>query len=313
MQDDLGDRMKQYESQEAGRRFLPLLPVVARLDGKNFSKFTRGLKRPYDVRLSELMAETTTYLVKATNACVGYTQSDEISLAWYSSDWKSQIYFDGRVQKMVSVLAAECSVYFNRRLAHSLPERETACPVFDCRVWQLPTLEEAANTFLWRELDASKNSVSMAAQAHFSHTELMRKSGKEKVEMLFQKGVNWNDFPAFFKRGTFVQRRVVKAKLTPEDLVDLPEKHHARQDPDMEFERTEYRRIDMPPFGRVKNRAAVLFEGAEPVTAGEVPLPFGGSHAPDCPYRLKGECDCWRSDPTQNPELEGDEHGVGQD
>ena len=30
--------------------------------------------------------------------------------------------------------------------------------------------------------------------------------------------------------------------------------------------------------------------------------PFGGSHAPDCPYRLKGECNCWRSDPEQNPE-----------
>lgn len=285
MKDDLGDRMKEYESQEAGRRFLPLLPVVARLDGKNFSKFTRGMERPYDKRLSDLMVQTTAYLVKETNACVGYTQSDEISLAWYSTDVKSQIYFDGRVQKMVSVLAAECSVYFNNWCEEGFLRASSTRPVFDCRVWQLPTLEEAANTFLWRELDASKNSVSMAAQEYFSHKELMHKSGKEKVEMLFRKGVNWNDYPAFFKRGTFVQRRTVKARLSPEDLVDLPEKHHARQNPDMEFERTEYRRLDMPPFGRVKNRAAVLFEGAEPVTAGDTP---------------------------RNPELEGDEHGVGQ-
>ena len=101
---DLGDRMKSYEQKEAGRRFMSLLPVCARIDGKGFSKFTKGLDRPYDRGMSEIMSKTMAYLTQETQASIGYTQSDEISLVWYSPNAKSQIFFDGRIQKMVSVL-----------------------------------------------------------------------------------------------------------------------------------------------------------------------------------------------------------------
>lgn len=167
--DAFGDRMKLYEGAESDRRLMPLLPAITRLDGKGFSKFTRGLERPFDLRMSELMTETTAFLVKLTNAVCGYTQSDEITLAWHSSDYESQIWFDGRIQKMTSILAAKASVFFNRRLDKFLPEKEARIqeadsgdgPVFDCRVWNVPNLEEGANAFLWREQDAVKNSVSI--------------------------------------------------------------------------------------------------------------------------------------------------------
>lgn len=269
MSDAMGDRMKMYEMAEAGRKFTPLLPIVARLDGKGFSKFTHGLARPYDERLSNLMVETVKYLVEETAAVMGYTQSDEITLAWYSNTMESQIYFDGRIQKMTSVLAAKCSVYFNKLLPKFIPEKGDKEPVFDCRVWQLPTLDEGANAFLWREFDATKNSISMAAQEFYSHKELMNKDGSEKQEMLFQKGVNWNDYPAFFKRGSYIQRRIVKSKASVEDLEKLPPKHHARLNPDLEIERSEYRRLDMPPFNRVTNRVGVIFRGETPVLATE--------------------------------------------
>lgn len=260
--------MKEYEQRMAGERCLPLLPVVARLDGKNFSTFTKGLGRPYDVRLTRLMIDVTAFLVEETNAACGYTQSDEITLGWYSPSRDSQIYFDGRVQKMVSVLAATCSVAFNARLPEALPEKNPTVTgkllVFDCRVWQLPTLDEAANAFLWRELDATKNSISMAAQAYYSHKELMNKSGSEKMDMLHLKGQNWNDYPAEFKRGSYVQRRKVAAKLAPQDIEKLPPKHHARTNPDLVVERSEYRRLDLPPLARVANRVGVLFRGEDP-------------------------------------------------
>jgi tRNA(His) 5'-end guanylyltransferase len=265
MNDALGDRMKEYESQFAGVRFLPLLPVVARLDGKNFSTFTRGLRRPYDERLTNLMIDTTASLVEETNAVCGYTQSDEITLAWYSSSADSQIYFDGRVQKMVSVLAATCTAHFNAKLAQVLPEKTGKLPVFDCRVWQLPTLTEAANVFVWRELDATKNAITMAAQEFYSHTELHEKNGAEKQEMLFAKGVNFNDYPAYFKRGSYIQRRKVTGKFTAEDLEALPPKHHARTNPDLVVERTEYRRLDLPPILKVTNRVGVIFHSEEPI------------------------------------------------
>ena len=267
MNDPLGDRMKKYELTEAGRHLLPLLPVVARLDGKGFSGFTRHLARPYDVRLSNLMVETTTYLVQETAAVCGYTQSDEITLAWYSPDYASQIYFDGRIQKMVSILAAKCSVHFNRLLPKFIPEKAEQEPVFDCRVWNLPTLEEAANAFLWREFDATKNSISMAAQEFYSHAQLQEKSSSEKQELLWQKGVNWNDYPDFFKRGSYIQRRQVESQLSAEDLEKLPPLHNARKNPNLKFTRTEYRRLELPPLNKVTNRVGVLFRGEEPQTA----------------------------------------------
>jgi len=266
MSDAMGDRLKNYESVEAQRRCMDLLPIIGRLDGKGFSKFTRGLKRPYDKQLSDLMIETTKYLVEETNAVCGYTQSDEITLAWYSSTTESQVYFDGRIQKMVSILAAKCSVRFNKLLPNYLPSKVDSEPVFDCRIWNVPTLEEGANCFLWREFDATKNSISMAAQEFYSHNELMDKNGSDKQEMLFVKGVNWNDYPAFFRRGSYIQRRKIAKKFSTEELEKLPAKHEARINPNLIIERSEYRVLDMPPFNKVENRVGVIFNGEEPIT-----------------------------------------------
>lgn len=267
MTDEFGDRMKLYEMAEAGRQLMPLLPVIARLDGKCFSSFTRGLERPYDARLSELMISTTTHLVSATNAACGYTQSDEITLGWYEPDFRSQIFFNGRVQKMASVLAAMCSVFFNRQLPERIPEKADRAPVFDCRVWNVPNIEEGANAFLWREQDATKNSISMAAHSYYSHAELHGKSGAEKREMLWQKGVNWNDYPDFFKRGVYVRRQVTRRRFTANELESLPPKHAARTNPELEIERTDYLPLNLPGLrlGRVRNRAGVIFLGEEPV------------------------------------------------
>ena len=142
MRDTLGDRMKLYEGKEADRRFLPLLPVIARIDGRSFSSFTRGMRRPYDEIMATCMIETTEYLVKETNACIGYTQSDETSLAWYSDDIKSQIFFDGRIMKMTSQLAALGTLKFNQLIQERYPLYSKKNPTFDARVWQVSNLEK---------------------------------------------------------------------------------------------------------------------------------------------------------------------------
>ena len=110
--DDFGDRMKLYEGMEAGRRFMPLLPVLARIDGRSFHSFTRGMDRPFDAVFSNAMVDTTAALVRETGACMGYTQSDEITLAWYSDNPKTQIWFDGRIAKMTSQLGAQATLIF---------------------------------------------------------------------------------------------------------------------------------------------------------------------------------------------------------
>jgi tRNA(His) 5'-end guanylyltransferase len=267
MKDELGNRMKEYELAEAGHRLMPRLPICARIDGKRFSKFTEGLPRPYDVRLSRLMIDTTKYLVEETVARCGYTQSDEISLVWHDEDAKTQSFLDRRVQKLTSILASMTTAYFNAHLAAAIPERAGALALFDCRVWAVPTRDEAANVFLWRELDASKNSVSMATRAHYSHAEVVDKDNAQMHELLFQKGVNWNDYPPFFKRGTFVRRQQVERAFTATELDALPPQHAARKNPELTVTRTVVAELEMPPFGKVLNRPGVLFDGEAPQTA----------------------------------------------
>lgn len=262
--DDFGNRMKDYERTETGRRTIPLLPIVVRLDGRSFSRYTRNLARPYDVDFQRVMQNLTRLLVQETNARIGYTQSDEITLILASDTHASQVYFDGRLFKIHSVLSGFASVSFDRLIRMSgVNVSETAIPVFDCRAFQVPNRVEAVNALLWREKDATKNAISMAAQHHFSHTRLQGLSGKQMQELLWQeKGVNFNDYPPEFKRGTYVQRRRVFKELDQDVLDRIPPEHR----PVGPVERWEIQQIEMPPLSKIMNRTEVVFNGADPET-----------------------------------------------
>ena len=276
--DALGDRMKTYEGAETGRCLMPLLPALARLDGRSFHAFVHGLDQPYDVRMSGCMSATTEWLARETVCDMAYTQSDEISLVYYSDSYDSQVFFDRKIQKMTSVLASMATAYFNMRALHCLPSfSDDGLPVewdencgasrppafFDCRVWVVPTKTEAANAILWRELDASKNSMSMAARSKFSHAELANKTGPQMQEMLFSKhGINWNDYPAFFKRGSYVRTRRVLRELTAEEMANIPEKF--RPKPGDKILRSEVATMEMPQFAKIANREGVIFDGEDP-------------------------------------------------
>lgn len=265
--DDLGDRMKMLESYETGRRFLPGLPVYARIDGRGFSKLTAGMMRPYDVRMSNAMIDTTKHLVEQTHATVGYVQSDEISLVWipgpHGISW-----FDGKITKMTSVLAGLATAAFVRSVFRNFENIDarvlmSRMPHFDARVINMPSVSEAANMLLWRNLDATKNAVSMAASHYYSHKDLQGKTGAEKQEMLFAKGVNFNDYPAFFKRGTWVKRRTVERLLTPDEIMAIPAQH--RPPANQQVVRSEIYSFDLPPLSKVHNRVDVLLNDAEVV------------------------------------------------
>lgn len=268
--DGLGDRCKGYEAAEAGRRAVRGQPLVARLDGRAFHTFTRDLARPYERGMSMAMIETTRFLVEETRALVGYTQSDEITLAWFeAADSVSEYLFDGRFQKLASVLAGMASAKFCQLVVTHLPSKVAETPHFDCRVWQVPTLADAMDVFVWREDDATKNSITMAAGAYYSDAELDGKNGSVKQEMLAQKGVSWNDYPRFFQRGTYLQRRTHERALTDDERARIPEAH--RPPGGALFKRTQVVELDLPPVRQIANLSAVLFERAEPVARGVTP------------------------------------------
>ena len=260
----LGERMKWYEGQQT-HRLMPLLPACCRIDGRHFHSFTRGMARPFDEKFSGMMSKLTEWLVGESGAVIGYTQSDEISLVWYSENPKTQIFCDGKTHKMVSLLASMASVYFNKLVADCMPEKSVSMPTFDCRVWSTPTVMEAANYLIWREQDATKNSISMAAQSVFSHKKLQGMHSGDMQEMLWKEHkINWNDYPDSFKRGSYFARRKSSRPFTANELKNLPEKHEARQNPDLQIERTDVVRLDMPILTQVSNLVEVIFEDAIP-------------------------------------------------
>jgi tRNA(His) guanylyltransferase len=104
----------------------------------------------------------------------------------------------------------------------------------------------------------------MAAQAFYSHKELMGKNGSDKQEMLFQKGINWNDYPSFFKRGTYVQRKRVVTPFSQSEIEKLPPKHNARKDPNFLVERWIIDRVELPKLSSIENSVDVIIWGKEP-------------------------------------------------
>lgn len=265
----MGDWCKWLERNFSPDVMIPTLPVIIRLDGNNFSKWTIGLEKPFDEKLNQLMTETVQFLVQETNAIVGYTQSDEITLILYSSDRKSSIYNDGKKQKILSKLTAKCVNFFNDRRKELLPGHNKVA-VFDCRIYQTPTLHDATVQLLWRENDATKNSISMLAQSHFSHgtenSELHNLNGAQMQDkLILEKGVNWNDLPSKYKRGTYVKRIKTSKPFTAEELSKLPAMHNAHKNPDLVIERSVIKEIEYPIFNKIENKVEVIFEDAEPI------------------------------------------------
>jgi tRNA(His) 5'-end guanylyltransferase len=220
MSDAFGDKVKALEAVAAKATLSQEEPICVRLDGKAFHSFTRGLARPYDARFSDAMIQTMKFLIEKTDARIGYTQSDEITLVYFKTAPHQEGYFGGRVQKLTSVLASMATAKFNAEVMKHIPEKSDDFAFFDCRVWNVPTLKDVEDVLVWRQEDAIKNAVSMAAYAHFSHKAVLKKNSKEKIEMLAEVGMKWDDYPDFFKSGTFAMRRHQRVEL-PKELKGL--------------------------------------------------------------------------------------------
>ena len=253
--------MKGYEAHETQRRSMRGLPICVRVDGRAFHTFTRGLDRPYDEGFNRAMIETAEYLVGETHAKVAYTQSDEITLVFWNESHTSEPLFGGKFFKLTSVLASLTTARFITLIPALIPAKVGELPTFDARIFQVPNLHEAANLLLWRWLDARKNSISMAAQAHYSSKQLHGKTQADRLRLLEKAGFDWHALPDRLKWGTFIQRKTSERELTEAELDRIPEKHH----PPGPVTRTDCVEVKLPPLINLENRVAALFEGADPV------------------------------------------------
>ena len=227
----LGERMKEYEM-VSRTRLIRRMPVIIRLDGCHFHTLTRGLDKPFDKDLMNIMQQTMLELCNKIQGCVlGYTQSDEITLVLVDYQrLESMAWYDNQVQKMCSVAASIATQAFEKALTNdmecltveamhysSIKEENKAKECwnkqekleekkykanFDARVFNLPT-HEVVNNLIWRQQDAIRNSVSSLAQSLFPHKELQNVNSKEMKEKIeAEMGIRWEDLPIDCQRGT---------------------------------------------------------------------------------------------------------------
>ncbi len=161
--DDLDRKLRVFET-AADVCVLPGIHMVARLDGRSFTRMTREVQHfeaPFDLRMRAYMAATTEHLMQCGFRVVyGYTQSDEISLLFHLDEDAQQ----RKLRKYHSILAGEASAKFSLLLG--------AVAAFDCRISQLPTAGLVVDYFRWRNEDAHRN----ALNAHCYW--LLRKQGQ---------------------------------------------------------------------------------------------------------------------------------------
>lgn len=202
----LGERMKSYEN-TYDMSIIGRIPVIIRCDGKGFSKWTKRQKldKPFDARMSQAMSSTMEQVAAKIEGCkFGYTQSDEMTFVLFNDQsLESEPWFGNRVQKMASIVSSMVTAHFNSLMTGAIA-------YFDARVFAVPNVIEAANCLIWRQNDATKNSISTA-----TYYEVGRKLGlgtarklmhglnqKQQQELLFNKAqLNWNDYPTKYKRG----------------------------------------------------------------------------------------------------------------
>lgn len=229
----LADRMKSYEN--INRTYLTeRLPVIIRIDGKNFSRYTKPFKKPYDdIFLNAMRATAKKLCENVGGARLAYTQSDEISLLLVDYDTiDSQPWFGNNVQKLVSVTASMAAIYFYNALRDQVYEYTDSNyddylyierlrdhlykqdAVFDSRCFIIPK-EEVVNYFRWRQIDCTRNSINTAAQTYLRPKEIKNKNCDQLQELLFSEaGINWAKYPAYFKNGSCVIKKVIEHSVT---------------------------------------------------------------------------------------------------
>ncbi|MCX6077934.1 MAG: guanylyltransferase [Chloroflexi bacterium] len=199
--DDLDTKMRVFET-AADMCVLPGLYMVARIDGRSFTRLTKEthhFEAPYDLRFRDYMVATVEHLMQCGFRVIyGYTQSDEISLLFH----RDETAFERKMRKYNSILAGEASAKFSLLLGD--------LAAFDCRISQLPTEDLVLDYFRWRNEDAHRNALNahcywmlrkQGQTVDLATSAMLRLSVAAKNELLFQNGINFNDLPNWQKRG----------------------------------------------------------------------------------------------------------------
>ncbi len=200
---------ERFKIKEIYKDIKALPPVIVRADGRNFKESLARLKfkKPYDLRFEKAMVSAGHALMVSSGLgpLWTYTFSDELNVFF------SELPFDGRVEKLDSVVPSFLSSALTLALGVKAPL------AFDARVVPLH-YEDVAGYLQWRQAEAWRNHMQSygfytlvkdgLAEKYASKT-LQGMKFEDIHEMMWQRGVNLNETPAWQRKGVFIHKKMV--------------------------------------------------------------------------------------------------------
>lgn len=259
---------KCYAYQKEANFYLdPNKYIIVHADGRSFSKMVKNkFKKPFDDDFIEAMNQTAIYLCKEIQgAQFAYVQSDEISILVRKEKPTSQVFFEGRMCKLQSIIGSLAGTKFSQAMAVNRLKEVPTCassenvldmcidaiengPIyqFDCKVWNVDNANDAMAWFLFRNIDCIRNSKQQTCQTYLSHDMLKSKNTDEQVSLLkSNKGIDWNKFDDNKKFG----RLVKKIKI-----------QHYDNNNEVDFERSKWEAFPFFDMTDIEKREAFIEE-----------------------------------------------------
>lgn len=210
--------VRNFESED---KILPNCWIVVRIDGKAFHKFSskHNFQKPNDSRALGLMNRAAASVLEDyKDVIIAYGQSDEYSFVLR----KDTTLYNRRQSKIMSYinsLFTSSYVFFWKDYFKDQKLRYP--PSFDSRCILYPSNENLRDYLSWRQADCHINNLynttfwALIQKRGLSNSEAEQKLcgtfSSDKHEILFSElGINYNNEPELFKKGTILLRKKIK-------------------------------------------------------------------------------------------------------
>jgi tRNA(His) guanylyltransferase len=181
-------------------------PFFIRVDGRNFRHALSLLQReqPHDLIFAKTMSAASEILIRQSGLPVQlvFTFSDEANALFFETP------FDGRIEKLDSVVASFFASAVTLKLAPSTPL------AFDARVIPVNKLD-VPHYLEWRQNEAWRNHLHAYTYYHLrqkgetarnAHAKLFEMNASEMHEFMFKRGVNLAKTPSWQRKGILVHK-----------------------------------------------------------------------------------------------------------
>ncbi|CAH6719985.1 tRNA(His) guanylyltransferase [[Candida] jaroonii] len=221
-----------YEYVKAFEQEHYLLPdtyIVVRIDGKGFHKFSDkyNFQKPNDVRALQVMNTAARNLMNQFQDIVlGYGDSDEYSFLIR----KECVLYERREMKLTSIICSAFTSYYLAEFQNHFEVKTSFLPMFDCRCVLYPTIEKVKDYFRWRQVDCHINNLYNTSFWTLVHSGMTNQQAEDRLngtvssdkhEILFKLGINYNNEPEMFKKGTVLVKEKEKRWVVKEYHVDV--------------------------------------------------------------------------------------------